>query len=174
MTFQNMLRLLLFVNKSTIVYKKILVWEDCQIFNNGKYIAEYSIMVSTLGVVGEHFSVAQPSHGQVGFIPGVVKLSQGDLVSLDLVFPFQVIITAHWPCTSMPSPCKSGTSMEPLGSGIHIPRSFQTPAEWHLSGFDKLLACRGPLISSRTWFIMFMRSGWTQKSSWVEFWMMLH
>ena len=52
-------------------------------------------MVSTLGVVGEHFSVAQPSHGQVGFIPGVVKLSQGDLVSLDLVFPFQVIITAH-------------------------------------------------------------------------------
>ena len=46
-------------------------------------------MVSTLGVVGEHFSVAQPSHGQVGFIPGVVKLSQGDLVNLDLVFPFQ-------------------------------------------------------------------------------------
>ena len=37
-------------------------------------------MVSTLGMVGEHFSVAHPSHGQVGFIPGVVKLSQGDLV----------------------------------------------------------------------------------------------
>ena len=30
-------------------------------------------MVRTLGVVGEHFSVAHPSHGQVGFIPGVVK-----------------------------------------------------------------------------------------------------
>ena len=80
-------------------------------------------MVSILGVVGEHFSVAHPSHGQVGFIPGVVKLSQGDLVSLDLVFPFQVRALA---CLLHVSP---GTSMEPLGSGIHIPRFFQTPAE---------------------------------------------
>ena len=169
-----MLRLLLFVNKSTIVYKKILVWEDCQIFNNGKYIAEYSIMVSTLGVVGEHFSVAQPSHGQVGFIPGVVKLSHSDLVSLDLVFPFQVIITAHWPCTSMPSPCKSRNEHGTTGVWDTYSQILSNPCWMTSLGFDKLLACRGPLISSRTWFIMFMRSIWTQKSSWVEFWMMLH
>ena len=57
-TFQNMLTLPLFVNKSTIIYKKFLVWENCQILNNGMYIAKYSIMVSTLRVVSEHFSVA--------------------------------------------------------------------------------------------------------------------
>ena len=57
--FKTCLHCLFFVNKSTIIYKKILIWEHCQVFNNGKYIAKYSIMVSTLGVVGEHFSVAQ-------------------------------------------------------------------------------------------------------------------
>ena len=82
LTNHNMLTCLFFVNKSTIIY----------LFFSER-IAKYSIMLST-GVVGEHFSVAHPSHGQVGFIPGVVKLSHGDLVSLDLVFPFQVIITA--------------------------------------------------------------------------------
>ena len=53
---------LFFVNKSTIIYLLFLF----------ERIAKYSIMVST-GVVGEHFSVAHPSHGQVGFIPGVVN-----------------------------------------------------------------------------------------------------
>ena len=114
-------------------------------------------MVSTLGVVGEHFSVAHPSHGQVGFIPGVVKLSQGDLV-----FPFQVIITAHWPCASMPSPCKSRNEHGTTGVWDTYSQILSNPCWMTSLGFDKLLAFRGPLVSSRTWF---MRSGWIQKSS---------
>ena len=57
--------------------------------------------------------MAHPSHGRVGIIgggggkggviPGMVKLSEGVLVNLPLVFPFQAIITAHLPCACMPS-----------------------------------------------------------------------
>ena len=53
--------------------------------------------------------MAHPSHGRVGIIggggviPGMVKLSEGVLVNLHLVFPFQAIITAHLPCACMPS-----------------------------------------------------------------------
>ena len=121
-------------------------WINRQSFFSFERVAKYSIMVRT-GVVGEHFSVAHPSHGQVGFIPGVVKLSQGDLVSLDLVFPFQAIITAHWPCASMPSPCKSRNEHGTTGVWDTCSQILSNPCWMTSLGFDKLLACRGPLIS---------------------------